>query len=348
MIMMNEKLLYTGLGLLGVMGPVIFPEYTLQIAMLWMMVLMASTWDITGGQMGYNSLGNITFFGVGMYVSASIQVSMFYDLAQYTASYGAIKPVFTETQYFGGLILGILAAGFSCVILSLIIGLAVFGLRGPYFAIGTLGVAVAAREIVTTMETVGGGAGISMPFLPLPIEQRSLFFYCLCFALAVAAHFTIRWMFSTQFGLAANAIRDDEDKAEAMGIPTLRYKQVGWAVAAFYMGCIGAVFGNISGYIEPQNIAFPLPTFGIFMVAMALLGGKGTLWGPVIGAILFHIVKETTWTYLLDWQYIVLGIVLIVNIVFFQQGIVGWLKTKYPEKFGILVDRSGNVSRGDA
>jgi branched-chain amino acid transport system permease protein len=68
----------------------------------------------------------------------------------------------------------------------------------------------------------------------------------------------------------------------------------------------------------------------------------------VIGAISFHIVKETTWTYLLDWQYIVLGIVLIVNIVFFQQGIMGWLKTMYPEKFGIVVDKSRTVAKGDA
>jgi branched-chain amino acid transport system permease protein len=346
--MMNEKTVYWGLGLFGVLGPLLFPDYTTQISMLWIMVLMASTWDIMGGQMGYNSLGNITFFGIGMYVCASIQISMFYDLAEYTASYGAIKPVFTEAQYYTGLILGIFAGGIVCVAFSLLLGLSVFGLRGPYFAIGTLGVAVAVREIVTTMDTVGGAAGISMPFLPLPIEYRSLFFYVICFLLAIAAHFTIRWMFSTQFGLAANAIRDDEDKAEAMGIPTLRYKQFGWAVAAFYMGCMGAVFGNMVGYIEPQNIGFPLPTFGIFMVAMALLGGKGTLWGPVIGAISFHIVKETTWTYLLDWQYIVLGIVLIVNIVFFQQGIMGWLKTMYPEKFGIVVDKSRTVAKGDA
>jgi len=74
------------------------------------------------------------------------------------------------------------------------------------------------------------------------------------------------------------------------------------------------------------------------MVAMSLLGGKGTLWGPVLGAILFHIVKETPWTYLLGLQWVVLGLILIVNIVYFQQGIMGWLQTKYPEKFGIAVD----------
>jgi branched-chain amino acid transport system permease protein len=207
---------------------------------------------------------------------------------------------------------------------------------------------VAAREVAGTIDTIGGGAGISMPFLPLPIEYRSAFFYILCFALAVAAHLVIRWLFSTQFGLAANAIRDDEDKAEAMGIPTLRYKQVGWAIAAFFMGCLGAVFGNMVGYIEPLEVAFPVATFGIFMVAMSLLGGKGTLWGPVLGAISFHIVKETTWTYLLGLQWVVLGLILIVNIVYFQQGIMGWLQAKYPERFGIVVDKSMTAEKGDA
>ncbi len=345
---MNEKLIYIGLAVFGILGPIAFPDYIMQFAVLWIMVIMATTWDITGGQMGYNSLGNITFFGVGMYVSASIQVSMFYDLGAFTASYGAIKPVFTESQYYTGLALGIFFGGVACSVLSFLLGLAVFGLRGPYFAIGTLGVAVAAREIAGTIEVIGAGAGIAMPFLPLPIEYRSAFFYVLCFIIAVLAHFVIRWLFKTQFGLAANAIRDDEDKAEAMGIPTLRYKQVGWAIAAFFMGCTGAVFGNMVGYIEPLEVAFPVATFGIFMVAMSLLGGKGTLWGPVLGAILFHVVKEATWTYLLGLQWVVLGLILIVNIVYFQQGIMGWLQAKYPERFGIAVDESTSASKGEA
>ena len=144
---MNEKLIYLGLGIFGILGPIAFPDYVMQMAVLWIMVLMATTWDITGGQMGYNSLGNITFFGVGMYVSAAIQVSMFYDLGEFTASYGAIKPVFTETQYYTGLILGIIAAGIACAGVALLLGFCVFGLRGHYFAIGTLCLTIAARDI---------------------------------------------------------------------------------------------------------------------------------------------------------------------------------------------------------
>jgi branched-chain amino acid transport system permease protein len=146
------------------------------------MVLMASTWDITGGQMGYNSLGNITFFGVGMYVSAVIQVSMFYDIALYTASYGAIKPEFTDEQYFTGLAIGIVAAGVVCVGLARVLGAVVFGLRGPYFAIGTLGVAIAAGQIAGTIDTIGGGAGISMPFFATghSISVNLLLYHLFC------------------------------------------------------------------------------------------------------------------------------------------------------------------------
>ena len=309
---------------------------------------MASTWDTLGGQMGYNSLGNIAFFGVGMYVSAIVQISFFYEggVGEYTSAMGSIKPEFTDAEYFYGLFLGIIVAALVALVMSVALSTFMFGLRGPYFAIGSLGIAVATAELTITIDYVGGASGISMPLFPGDIEFRSTFFYILCFVLTIISHFLLRWMYSTQFGLAINAIRDDEDKAEAMGIPTLVYKRIGWGVAAMFMGAIGAVAGNMAGFID-KEVAYPIPTFGIFMVAMVLLGGKGTLWGPVVGAIIFHVVKETTWTYLLNLQWIALGLILIVNIVYFQQGLMGWLQTKYPEMFGIVVD-DGNKAKKEA
>ncbi|MGB0689070.1 MAG: branched-chain amino acid ABC transporter permease [Candidatus Puniceispirillum sp.] len=337
----GTALTYLALAALGILGPIVAPAYTLSIAFLWVMVLMSTTWDTLGGQTGYNSLGNIAFFGIGMYVSAIVQVSFFYEggVAEYTSAMGSIKPEFTEAEYFWGLGLGIISAGIVTLILSVILSSFMFGLRGPYFAIGSLGLAIAAAEITITIDYVGGPSGISMPLFPGDIEFRSTFFYMICFALAVIAHFLLRWLYSTQFGLAINAIRDDEDKAEAMGIPTLVYKRIGWGIAAFFMGCIGAVVGNMVGFID-KEVAYPIPTFGIFMVAAALLGGKGTLWGPVLGAIVFHIIKDAAWTLLLGFQWIALGLILIANIVYFQQGIMGWLQSKFPERFGIVVDPS--------
>ena len=100
MIIKRELLIYLGLGIFGILGPFLFPNYTLSMAYLWMMVLMASTWDILGGHTGYNSLGNITFFGVGMYISAIIQIAIFYEpgVAAYTSAMGAVKPEFTVSE----------------------------------------------------------------------------------------------------------------------------------------------------------------------------------------------------------------------------------------------------------
>jgi branched-chain amino acid transport system permease protein len=338
--------LYGGILLAGIVAPLLFPSYTFQIAVLWMMILFALTWDIMGGQMGYNSLGNILFFGAGMYISAVVQISMVYDVGEYTAAFGAIKIEFTEAQYFIGLFLGIAAAAIGAVFCALIIGLTVFGLRGPYFAIGTLGIALAAAELIAGWNYVGGGGGISMPVFPGDPDVRSLSFYYMCFVAAIATFAFLKWLYSTRFGLAINAIRDNENKAEAMGVHTKRYKMVAWSIAAFFLGIIGAVFGNMVGFVEPLEVAFPTITFGIFMVAMALLGGKGTLWGPVLGAVLFHIVKELTWTYLLGWQWVALGAIIIINVVYFQQGILGWASDKWPERFGLTVDRDG-TSSGD-
>ena len=329
---------YAALLIFGFAGPFLFPAYTFQLAVLWIMILFALTWDTMGGQMGYNSLGNILFFGAGMYICAIVQIAWAYDVAAYTSHAGAVKIDYTPEQYFTSLGVGLVAAAVGSMILALIFGRIVFGLRGPYFAIGTLGVALAAGELVGTWDYVGGGGGITVPFYPGEATVRSTFFYFLCFPLAVASFIFLKWLYSTRFGLAINAIRDDEEKAEGMGIHTLRYKVLAWTTSAFFLGIAGGIFGNMIGFIEPLEVAFPTVTFGIFMVVMALLGGKGTIWGPVLGATVFHIIKETTWTYMLGWQWVALGTLIIVNIVFFQQGILGWAQEKWPEKFGIIVD----------
>jgi len=336
---------YAAILILGVLAPVLFPNYLFQIAVLWVFILFALTWDIMGGQMGYNSLGNIFFFGAGMYTCALIQVRFVLDesvtIAQYTAHSGATKIHFVPDQYFTGLILGIIAAAVVCAIFAVILGRVVFGLRGPYFAIGTLGIALAAGELVGAWDYVGGGGGISLPNYPGHPDTRSLFFYSLCLIFALVVFVFLRWLYATRFGLAINAIRDDEEKAEGMGLHTKRYKTIGLSVSAFFLGLSGAVFGNMIGFIEPLEVAFPTVTFGIFMVVMCLMGGKGTLWGPVIGATLFHAFKEVTWAHMLGWQWVALGVLIIVNIVYFQQGIVGWTRERWPELFGMVVEEDG-------
>ena len=98
---------------------------------------------------------------------------------------------------------------------------------------------------------------------------------------------------------------------------------------------------NYEGVDLPAlDVAFDGREMGVFMVLMAILGGKGTLWGPVIGATLFHLFKEGFWTYFLGWQYVALGVLIVVIVIYFPEGLMGWLREKYPEKFGEVVDEA--------
>jgi branched-chain amino acid transport system permease protein len=332
--------LYGAIAAVSVIAPFVFDSYISQLTVLWVMVLFAITWDSMGGQMGYNSLGNIFFFGAGMYISAVVQIGLHYDVAAYTAAYGAIKVDFTQGQYFTGLVLGTIVAALGSVAFAVVLSWVVFGLRGPYFAIGTLGIALAAGELVGAWEYVGAGSGISLPVFPGEPEAGERFFYFAFFVAAVLSFFFFRWLYQTRFGLAINAIRDDEEKAEAMGVHTMRYKTITWSFSAFFLGICGALFGNYNIFIEPLEVAFATVVFGIPMVVMSLLGGKGTLWGPVIGAVLYHVIKEATWKYFLGWQWVALGLLIVITVVFFQQGIMGWAQDKWPELFGIEVEEA--------
>ncbi|HWB47315.1 MAG TPA: branched-chain amino acid ABC transporter permease [Hyphomicrobiaceae bacterium] len=317
----------------GTLAPFAFPDYSNELAILWLMIVFASTWDILGGQMGYNSLGNIFFFGAGMYICAVVQIGLFYDVGMYTSGARTTHIDFSTAQYITGFALGIVAAGFGAAVLAIAAGWIVFGLRGPYFAIGTLGLAVAAAELTAAWDWVGAASGVAMPVFPGAPQTQKLFFYFSLFALGLSLLVFLNWLYSTNFGLSLNAIRDDEEKAEAMGLHTRRYKRTAWAISAFFLGIAGALFGNMTGFIEPRDIAFPTTTFNLFMVVMALLGGKGTLWGPVIGAVIFHTFKEVTWTYFLGWQFVALGLLIVVTIVYFQQGVVGFLMERFPHWF---------------
>jgi branched-chain amino acid transport system permease protein len=320
--------LFAALAALAIVAPLLLPDYRTQMALLWVMVIFALTWDVVGGQMGYNSFGNIFFFGVGMYACAVVQRDGGLDYYTGLAAGAAL-----------GTLLAVVAAG--------VIGAGLLGLRGHYFAIGTLGLGIAAAEIAASWDYIGAGSGLVTPVFPGDIQDRTLFYYWLCLIVAVITFFTLRWLYAGRFGLAINAIRDDEDKAEAMGLRTTRYKTIAWCVSALFLGMTGGLVGNMMGFIDPRDVAFAGATFGVWMVLMAILGGKGTLWGPVIGAVVFHVTQELFWTYLLGWQRVALGLLIVLIVVFFPQGILGWLRERRPEWFGHRVEeRSSAVERG--
>jgi branched-chain amino acid transport system permease protein len=310
---------YAGLLALALAAPLLAPAYRSQMAFLWIMIVLALTWDLLGGQMGYNSFGNIVFFGIGTYACAIVQRD---------AGLG----------YKLGLFLGMALGAALAVGAAAILGSGILGLRGHYFAIATLGVGIAAGELASGWDFVGAGGGMVPPLFPGAVGARESFFYYLSLLLAAATFAVLRWLYAGRFGLAINAIRDDEDKAEAMGLRTTRYKTTAWCICALFLGLTGGAVGNLIGFVDPHEVAFAGSTYGVWMVLMAILGGKGTLWGPVLGAVIFHVTKELFWTYLLGWHRVALGLLIVVIVVFFPVGILGWARERWPGRFGQTVE----------
>jgi branched-chain amino acid transport system permease protein len=319
--------------LLTVIAPFALPAIQVQLTFLWIMIVFALSWDVLGGHMGYNSFGNIAFFGIGAYTATIVQIGLSHDVAAYTAAAGSVTLRFTPAQYFAGLFIGLLAAPVLAALGAMVLGFALLRLRGHYFAIATLGLGIAAGELAAAWPYLGGSSGIQVPVYPGSLESGRLLFYFLSAGLGLGNLIILRCLYRTRFGLAINAIRDDEDKAEALGLPTTRYKIAAWSIAAVFLGMAGGLVGHIIGFIDPREIAFAGASFGVWMVLMAILGGRGTLWGPVIGAILFHTMHELFWTYLFGWQNVAMGVLIIVVVLFFPTGVVGWLKRRNPQLF---------------
>ncbi|MFV2058487.1 MAG: branched-chain amino acid ABC transporter permease, partial [Thiohalomonadales bacterium] len=218
------------------LAPFIFPDYRTQLSFLWVMVIFALTWDIIGGQMGYNSFGNILFFGIGVYTCAVFQRD-------------------SGLEYFTALFIGMALGGLLATIAAIFFGKALLDARGHYFAIGTLGLGVAAGEIAAGWDYIGAGSGMSVPLFPGDIQNRDLFFYYIFLTWAGFTLYFLYRLYRTRFGLALNAIRDDEDKAEAMGLHTSRYKITAWCVSAFFLAVAGGAVGNLIGFIDPKDVA---------------------------------------------------------------------------------------------
>ena len=179
-------------------------------------------------------------------------------------------------------------------------------MRGHYFAICTLGLGLAAGQVAAGIPWIGAGSDMLTPNPPATLGDVGLLLYYLALGLALSCTLVFAWLLSTRFGLALNAIRDDEDKAEAMGLRVHAAKVTAWVIAARFLGAAGAIYGNLVRFIDPTETAFAGATIGVWMILMALLGGKGTLLGPIVGAIVFQLTKELFWTYLLGcrgWRW---------------------------------------------
>ena len=275
-----------------------------------MSIAIASSLNIILGYTGYVSFGHVVFFGIGGYTGL-------YLLGKLGAS----------------LWVAIAAGGLSAAILAFLLGKAILRLRGAYFALSTIGVNEAMRALVNNFPPFGGATGISLNFAIYKdyggATEALWLTYYLMIVMALGAillNFAIK---NSKFGLGLVAIRENEDAAEVMGIITPNAKTWAYVLSAIIPGMVGVLFYFKNGNIEPGD-AFRLH-FSIEFLVMVMLGGFGTVTGPVLGAAGYQRLRGFLLTsdIFKNIQLVVAGILLLVIILFIPGGAIGWVRNRF-------------------
>jgi branched-chain amino acid transport system permease protein len=262
-----------------------------------MFVVLASAWNLVGGLTGYGSFGNVAFFGLGAYTCA-----VAVDLHRLHLP----------------LVVGVALSPVVPALYAVLVGLPLLRLRGHYFAIATLGTAVAVGEVVKNIEYLGGATGLFPPIL----RHADLVFLYLMAAAALLAVIVTRLVLRSRFGYGLIAIRENEDAAQVIGVNTTAHKVAAFAIAAALTGLAGGVFTLWNSFIN-QELGFSLD-FNIQMILMAVVGGAGTLLGPVLGAVVLELLIQVLAgrSDVAIYAQIGLGLLLAITVIFVPRGIV--------------------------
>jgi branched-chain amino acid transport system permease protein len=266
-----------------------------------MFIVMAAAWNIIGGLTGYGAFGNVAFFGLGAYTTAVLV-----DAHRFHLPFAV----------------GLLASPVVPALFAVLIGLPLLRLRGHYFAIATLGTAVAVGELIKNLEFFGGATGL---FPPIMRRADVLFFYLMVAAAVLAVGVT--WLIlRSRFGFGLIAIRENEEAAAVLGVNTTAYKVAAFALSAALTGLAGGIFAQWNSFINQENV-FSLD-FNIQMILMGVLGGAGTLFGPVAGAVVLELLIQNLagkGGQAAIVAQIGLGILLAVTVIFVPRGVVDFL-----------------------
>lgn len=276
----------------------------LAFTQMFILIILASNWNLTGGFTGYIDFGHAVFFGLGAFGTALLMGSSRWE---------KWPTLISDWNFWAAMVGG----GVVAAIFAILIGSATLRLKGPYFSIAMLGTLVAMREIVRASSDIsGGGLGLSLPVY----LNRPLFYY-LTLVIAISVVGLIWWIRRTEFGASLIAIREDEIGAEMRGINTTLHKITAFTIAAFLTGIVGGLWAYQNTFID-ADIAFQ-QTRTIDMVMMSMLGGLGTIAGPVIGSVLLYWLRDVVWSNFLFFHHIFEGILLITIVLFIPGGIMG-------------------------
>jgi branched-chain amino acid transport system permease protein len=288
-------------------------NYVIRLAItIAMMSALTLSWNFIGGFTGYPSFAAAAFFGLGSYVGALSQIA-------------GVPMVLA--WIIATLFVGMFAAALGGIILRL---------RGHYFAIGSIGIVEVLRLVIASWGTLtGGGDGLNVPFLSGGPDTIARTFLAAMIVIMLCAFAATLLVERSRFGFGLRCIQQNEDAADMVGVNTTLYKVASFALSALFSGTVGAAYASWTGYIDPNE------SFSIIMTikvpVMCLLGGAGTVFGPIVGAAAFTLLEEFFWINFLDYNRAILGGVIVI-LIFFLPG--GLLQLPYRELLARVAWRS--------
>jgi len=304
------------LGMILLLLPPFLGDYPIHVLILiFFFAYLGQCWNILGGYAGQMSLGHATYFGVGAYISTLLFIH-----------WGLTPWVGMFLGAFGALIFG-LFTGYLCFR---------FGLKGPYFALATLAFTEILRLISLNMMSIGGASGLlvplagNKPFLFQFTEKKG--YYYVIFAMMVLSILIVRKIEKSKMGFYFKSIHENEDAAEALGIDTQRYKLIATGISAFLTAFGGTFYAQYLMYIQPDLTFSPFTSIEILL--RTIIGGMGTVYGPVLGSFILTPLSEITRTLLggkTGVNIMIFGAILMFVCIYMQRGVLPWLKGVFRE-----------------
>ncbi len=280
--------------------PMVGEPYWLRLGTTVLMyAVLALSWNFIGGMAGYPSFATAAFFGLGAYSGGVLQ------------------------KLGLGMWLSWSLSGLIAFLFAAALGLALLRLRGHYFAIASLVVAEVLREIINSAtDLTGGGMGLNLPLRTgQSVEQQAVFFFWTMLGLAAMAAAMTLFVQYGKLGFGLRCIQQNESAADMLGINTTLYKTTAFALSAVFTGIAGAIYASWVNYIEPPDVFDVL--YSVKPIVMVLLGGAGSVFGPIIGAGLFLGLEELVWRRFLEVHSGVLGLLIVLLVLFLPKGIAG-------------------------
>lgn len=287
---------------IGVALAAVLPFFAGSYAMSFMVntfifVALAYSWNLIGGYAGYTHFGQVAFFGLGAYVGA--------------------------LSIAGGLhwLVAALVAGLAASLCAMVLGGVMLRLKGPFFAIGMFGIARVFESLALGMDSITqGGTGLYLTV----VDLKHIYYVLGGITLAMIL---VTWRLdNSRLGLQLLSIREDETAAAALGVRTTLLKIGTFVASAFVPGVVGSLYACYLGFIDPTN-AFA-PQTELTVIAMVLLGGMGTVFGPLVGAGLMSVVNEILWARFPQVYLAIVGVIILIAVLYMPRGIVNFAQRR--------------------